>query len=125
MNKVEVFDPPICCSTGVCGPSVDSALVRFSTDLHWLANQRIAVERYNLAQQPRASLCPASDELAREHLELLRGSLARRPDAARLVSRLHDWLEARNQGVARSKEGACAFMKKTTVGNTKTKGSAQ
>ena len=54
MNKVEVFDPPMCCSTGVCGPSVDPALARFSSDLHWLASQRIAVERYNLAQQPQA-----------------------------------------------------------------------
>ena len=54
MNKVEVFDPPMCCSTGVCGPSVDPALVTFATDLHWLANQRITVERYNLAQQPQA-----------------------------------------------------------------------
>lgn len=54
MNKVEVFDPPMCCSTGVCGPAVDPALVRFAADLHWLANQRIAVERYNLAQQPQA-----------------------------------------------------------------------
>jgi arsenite methyltransferase len=54
MNKVEVFDPPMCCSTGVCGPSVDLALVRFASDLHWLANQKLAVERYNLAQQPQA-----------------------------------------------------------------------
>jgi hypothetical protein len=54
MNKVEVFDPPMCCSTGVCGPSVDPTLARFSSDLHWLASQRIAVERYNLAQQPQA-----------------------------------------------------------------------
>ncbi len=54
MKKLQVFDPPMCCSTGVCGPSVDPALVSFSSDLHWLANQRIAVERYNLAQQPQA-----------------------------------------------------------------------
>ena len=54
MNKVEVFDPPMCCSTAVCGPTVDPALARFSADLHWLANQRVAVERYNLAQQPQA-----------------------------------------------------------------------
>lgn len=44
----------MCCSTGVCGPKVDPSLVRFAADLHWLANQRIAVERYNLAQQPQA-----------------------------------------------------------------------
>ena len=54
MKRLEVFDPPMCCSTGVCGPKVDPALVRFAADLHWLANQRIAVERYNLAQQPQA-----------------------------------------------------------------------
>jgi hypothetical protein len=54
MKRVEVFDPPLCCSTGVCGPKVDPALVRFAADLHWLANQRIGVERYNLAQQPQA-----------------------------------------------------------------------
>jgi hypothetical protein len=33
---------------------VDPQLVQFAADLHWLANQRVAVERYNLAQQPQA-----------------------------------------------------------------------
>jgi AhpD family alkylhydroperoxidase len=54
MKKIQVFDPPMCCSTGVCGPGVDPALARFSSDLHWLATQRIEVERYNLSQQPQA-----------------------------------------------------------------------
>ena len=54
MTSIEVFDPPMCCSTGVCGPAVDPALARFAADLHWLAHQRVAVERYNLAQQPQA-----------------------------------------------------------------------
>ena len=54
MTKIQVFDPPMCCSTGVCGPNVDPVLVRFSSDLHWLANQKVVVERYNLAQQPQA-----------------------------------------------------------------------
>ena len=65
MNKVEVFDPPLCCSTGVCGPAVDPALVRFAADLHWLANQRIAVERFNLAQQPQSF---AANEVVRTTL---------------------------------------------------------
>jgi hypothetical protein len=43
----------MCCSTGVCGPSVDPALVRFASDVHWLVGQGVAVERYNLAQQPQ------------------------------------------------------------------------
>lgn len=54
MKRLEVFDPPMCCSTGVCGPAVDPVLARFAADLHWLANQRVAVERFNLAQQPQA-----------------------------------------------------------------------
>ena len=44
----------MCCSTGVCGPNVDSALVQFSSDFLWVAGQGIHVERYNLAQQPQA-----------------------------------------------------------------------
>jgi hypothetical protein len=54
MKRLEVYDPPMCCSTGVCGPKVDPKLVRFAADLHWLANQKVAVERHNLAQEPRA-----------------------------------------------------------------------
>ena len=52
MKKLEVFDPPMCCSTGICGPKVDKVLTRFAADLFWLKNQGVAVSRYNLAQQP-------------------------------------------------------------------------
>ncbi len=54
MTKVEVFDPPMCCSTGVCGPEVDPVLVRFAADLQWLAKEGAQVERYTLSQQPQA-----------------------------------------------------------------------
>ncbi len=54
MPKVEVFDPPMCCSTGVCGPAVDPSLVRFAADLDWLKGQGIEVNRFNLAQDPAA-----------------------------------------------------------------------
>ena len=49
---IEVFDPAMCCSTGVCGPSVDPELARFEADLRWLATQGASVTRYNLAQEP-------------------------------------------------------------------------
>jgi AhpD family alkylhydroperoxidase len=52
MAKVEVFDPPMCCSTGVCGTSVDPALAEFAASLQWIAGQGASVTRYNLAQQP-------------------------------------------------------------------------
>lgn len=54
MKKLEVFDPAMCCSTGVCGPSIDPALVQFASDFLWIAGQGVHVERYNLAQQPQA-----------------------------------------------------------------------
>ena len=54
VKTVEVFDSAMCCSTGVCGPSVDPALARFAGDLEWLQGQGVAVQRYNLAQEPGA-----------------------------------------------------------------------
>lgn len=52
MSTVKVFDPPMCCSTGVCGTDPDIALARFAADIQWLQNQGVAVERYSLSQQP-------------------------------------------------------------------------
>ena len=52
MSKIEIYDPPMCCPTGVCGPNVDSKLVEFAADLEWLKGKGVKVERYNLAQQP-------------------------------------------------------------------------
>ncbi len=53
MSRLAVYDPPMCCSTGVCGPAVDPLLPRLAADLDWLKRQGVAVERYNLAQQPQ------------------------------------------------------------------------
>jgi hypothetical protein len=52
MTSLAVYDPPMCCSTGVCGPEVDPALARFAGDLDWLKNQGVAVRRFNLSQEP-------------------------------------------------------------------------
>jgi len=54
MTRIQVFDPAMCCSTGICGPTVDPRLVRFSADLDWLKTQGVAIERHNLSQQPMA-----------------------------------------------------------------------
>lgn len=50
MKTLQIFDPAMCCSSGVCGPSVDPVLPRFSADLEWLKGKGVNVERYNLAQ---------------------------------------------------------------------------
>ena len=65
MSKLEVFDPPMCCPTGVCGPSVDPVLPQFAADLEWLRSQGVAVERFNLSQQPGAF---AGNELVKKTL---------------------------------------------------------
>ncbi len=54
MVRVDVYDPAMCCSTGVCGPEVDPVLVAFAADLEWLAGQGVTVARHNLAQEPAA-----------------------------------------------------------------------
>ncbi len=54
MTVINIFDPPMCCSTGVCGPEVDPVLPRFAADLDWLAGRGVEVQRFNLAQQPKA-----------------------------------------------------------------------
>ena len=50
--KLEIYDPSMCCSTGVCGSEVDQDLVRFAGDLEWLKRQGVEITRYNLAQSP-------------------------------------------------------------------------
>ena len=56
----------MCCSSGVCGPSVNPLLVRFSSDLEWLNTQGVCVERFNLAQAPGAF---AADQVVKKLLE--------------------------------------------------------
>jgi hypothetical protein len=54
VKKLEVYDPAMCCSTGVCGPDVDPALVAFAADLKWVAEQGVVVQRYNLGKDAQA-----------------------------------------------------------------------
>jgi hypothetical protein len=53
-GTVQVFDPAMCCPTGICGPGVDPALLAITRDLRWLEAQGVTVERHGLAQEPDA-----------------------------------------------------------------------
>lgn len=53
MKKMIIFEPAMCCSTGVCGPSVDPELLRVSTVINNLKNNGVLVERYNLSSNPQ------------------------------------------------------------------------
>ncbi len=52
--KVEIYDPPMCCSSGLCGPNIDPVLVKVNETILNLKKQGVEVQRFNLAQQPKA-----------------------------------------------------------------------
>ncbi len=54
MKAIQIFDPPLCCSTGVCGSEVDQAVVDFAAAVDWAKRRGVHIERFNLAQQPLA-----------------------------------------------------------------------
>lgn len=50
--KIELFEPAMCCSSGVCGPSVDPKLVKLQETLRLIEEKgggSIEVSRYNLS----------------------------------------------------------------------------
>lgn len=51
--KIEIYDPAMCCSSGLCGPAIDPVLVRVNDAIIALKKQNVEVERFNLAQQPK------------------------------------------------------------------------
>jgi hypothetical protein len=54
MKTIQVYDPPMCCSTGICGTAIDPDLISFATMLSMFESNGIKVERFNLSQQPMA-----------------------------------------------------------------------
>lgn len=55
LKVLKVYDPAMCCSSGVCGATVDPALAEFAALLNTIDKSgEVKVERYNLSQQPKA-----------------------------------------------------------------------
>lgn len=50
--KFIIYDPPMCCSTGVCGPNPDQNLIKLQDTLTALKNKGIEVERFIITQSP-------------------------------------------------------------------------
>ncbi len=65
MANIQIFEPGLCCGTGICGVDVDEALVTVSADLDWTRSQGGQVARFNLAQEPLAFV---EDEIAHAFL---------------------------------------------------------
>lgn len=53
MKIMQIFEPAMCCSTGLCGVSVDPELLRISTVLNAMEKNGIRVERFNLSGSPQ------------------------------------------------------------------------
>ena len=53
-RSIELFEPAMCCQTGVCGPSVDEQLIDVREDLRWAEAQGAQVVRHNLSSDPDA-----------------------------------------------------------------------
>jgi hypothetical protein len=53
MKKIEIFDPAMCCSTGVCGPSIDPELIRVASVINALKKKGIVIKRHNLSKEPQ------------------------------------------------------------------------
>lgn len=67
MATIRVFEPALCCNTGVCGPDLDQALVDFTADLGHLKAQGVDIERHNLANDPAGF---ATDDTVRSFLQV-------------------------------------------------------
>jgi Arsenical resistance operon protein ArsD len=113
MKSIQIFEPSLCCSTGVCGVDVDQALVTFAGDLHWAKQHGLAIDRVNLAQQPQAFA----------ETEAVRGLLERSGEASLPVtlvdgqvvlagryptrSDLAQWADVRQLAIAEPAVGCC------------------
>ena len=53
---VEFFDPPMCCPTGLCGPTLDQTLLDVNEMILALQRENLRVERYQMAGNPNAFL---------------------------------------------------------------------
>jgi hypothetical protein len=54
--KIEIYDPPMCCSTGICGPTMDQTLINVNEMIDSLQKEGVRVERYQMTSQPHAFL---------------------------------------------------------------------
>ena len=54
MKEIKIFEPAMCCETGLCGVGVDPELMRISTVINTLKEKDITVERFNLSNAPQA-----------------------------------------------------------------------
>ncbi len=56
---LEIYDPALCCSTGVCGPKPDVKLIKINDILNKLKNDfgdKIEIKRHSISNEPKEFL---------------------------------------------------------------------
>ncbi|HEY5589383.1 MAG TPA: arsenite efflux transporter metallochaperone ArsD [Paludibacter sp.] len=50
--KLEIFEPSLCCDSGVCGPEPDKALIELQNSIQLLKKVGVETKRYAINQAP-------------------------------------------------------------------------
>ena len=73
MKKMQIYEPAMCCPTGLCGPRIDPELIRISTVLDTLGKNGVIVDRFNLTSAPQEFVknTKVNERLTDEGIEVL------------------------------------------------------
>ena len=52
MKTIEIFDPAMCCPTGLCGTNIDPNLMRIAVLVDTLKKKGVNITRHNLKDEP-------------------------------------------------------------------------
>lgn len=50
---VKIYDPALCCPTGLCGVNIDPELMRIAVVIESLKKKGVVIERFNLRDHPQ------------------------------------------------------------------------
>jgi len=121
MKKIEIFDPAMCCSTGVCGPSIDPELMRIAGVINSLKEKGIIIKRHGLSNEPQDFVTNKviSDILQKEGADVLPvtlvdGEVAKTKEYP-TNEELSKWLEIEINAEPKKKSGGCCCGQRGAV----------
>jgi hypothetical protein len=50
--KIRIYEPGMCCPTGLCGPSINPEIMRITTVMNTLEKDNVDIKRFNLTSNP-------------------------------------------------------------------------
>ena len=71
MKKIEIFDPAMCCPTGLCGTNINPELMRIAVVIETLKKQGIIVTRHNLRDEPQVYVIYRTEHLQKHGADAL------------------------------------------------------